>query len=224
MTSPAPAPSPRPPHRPRLTRAGFPVVLRHPTPADQPAFTALRNQSGAFLTRWEPRSPLSPAGIFQRLLETSNTETSQRFLLCAADTNAPMGQVSLNQIIRGPLQQCFLGYWIASAYAGRGFMNLGLQLALRHAFTTLKLHRVEANIQPDNVPSLRLVKRLGFRLEGFSPKYLQIAGRWADHERWALTREDFARVAPAWPPPTPRTRSPRPARSSRSSRPRSSSS
>jgi len=64
-------------------------------------------------------------------------------------------------------------------------------LALRHAFRPLKLHRVEANIQPENVASIRLVERLGFRREGFSPRYLKIGGRWRDHVRYALLAEEW---------------------------------
>jgi len=72
-------------------------------------------------------------------------------------------------------------------------MSEGLRLVLRHAFGTLGLHRLEANIQPENHDSVRLVRGAGFRREGFSPRYLKILGRWRDHERWAITAEAFRR-------------------------------
>ncbi len=70
-------------------------------------------------------------------------------------------------------------------------MSEGIRLVLNHAFYTLGLHRVEANIQPENIASINLVKGLGFILEGFSRRYLKINGEWRDHERWALTVEDW---------------------------------
>jgi ribosomal-protein-alanine N-acetyltransferase len=70
-------------------------------------------------------------------------------------------------------------------------MKAGIQLVIARAFGAYRLHRLEANIQPTNAPSIALVKGLGFRLEGYSPAYLRIAGRWRDHERWALTVEDW---------------------------------
>jgi ribosomal-protein-alanine N-acetyltransferase len=91
----------------------------------------------------------------------------------------------------GPLQQAFLGYWIGQPFAGKGYMTEALQLVLAHAFGELLLHRVEANIQPQNTPSIKLALAVGFRYEGFSPKYIRIAGRWADHNRYAILNEEF---------------------------------
>jgi ribosomal-protein-alanine N-acetyltransferase len=99
----------------------------------------------------------------------------------------------LNEIVRGPAQSAYLGYWIGAPYAKQGYLTEALPLALSHAFHALGLHRVEANIMPTNRPSLALVKRAGFRREGYSPRYLKIAGRWRDHERWALLAEDWQR-------------------------------
>ena len=84
-----------------------------------------------------------------------------------------------------------MGYYIGAEYAGNGYMTEAVQLMLRHAFRDLKLHRVEANIQPGNLASIALVTRAGFIREGYSRRYLKICGRWRDHERWAILAEDF---------------------------------
>ena len=102
-----------------------------------------------------------------------------------------MGLFSLSQIFLGNFRSAYLGYWVGAPYAGRGYMTEGMRLLLRHVFGRMTLHRVEANVQPGNVASRALVRRCGFRREGFSPRYLKIGGRWRDHERWAITKEDF---------------------------------
>ena len=103
-----------------------------------------------------------------------------------------VGVVNLNEIVAGAFQSAYLGYWGMARFAGRGLMTETLALAVAHAFWDLGLHRVEANIQPTNARSIALVRRLGFRKEGFSQRYLRVAGQWRDHERWALLADDPA--------------------------------
>ncbi len=97
----------------------------------------------------------------------------------------------MSQIFYRAFQNAYLGYYVDVNFAGQGLMSEGIRLAINHAFDTLGLHRVEANIQPENTNSINLVERLGFTKEGFSRRYLKINGKWQDHERWALTVEDW---------------------------------
>ena len=97
-----------------------------------------------------------------------------------------VGIININEIVAGAFQSGFLGFYGSSKMAGQGLMSDGLRLAVKYAFEDLGLHRLEANIQPGNTASIKLVRRLGFQKEGFSPKYLFINGAWQDHERWAI--------------------------------------
>ena len=105
--------------------------------------------------------------------------------------HALVGVINLNEPVMGAFKSAYLGYYMDERFAGHGYMSEGLTLAIDHAFGDLGFHRLEANIQPANSSSIALVKRLGFRLEGFSPKYLCIDGAWCDHERWAILTEDW---------------------------------
>lgn len=111
----------------------------------------------------------------------------ESLLICLRSTGAIAGLVNINSIIRGRFQCGSLSYAAFAPTAGRGYLTEGLSLAVRYAFGPLRLHRLEANIQPGNHTSLRLVQRLGFRREGYSPEMLFIDGAWRDHERWAIT-------------------------------------
>jgi len=186
-----------------------PVLLRFPRGSDEREYVALREANKAHLEPWEPLpSPgddPSQAARFERILDTCNSDRAKRFLICLTSTGEIIGQCSLGEIIRGPLQQAFMGYWLVQAHTGKGHMTAALRLLLTYGFDTLALHRIEANIQPHNAPSLAVAQRLGLRKEGFSPRYLQINGTWADHERWAITLEDFRTLRHAdpslWPAP-----------------------
>jgi ribosomal-protein-alanine N-acetyltransferase len=106
-----------------------------------------------------------------------------------------IGAIIISQIFLGGFRSAYLGYYVGAQYAGQGYMTEALQLMLQHAFRKLKLHRLEANIQPDNTASLALIKRAGFVREGYSRHYLKIGGRWRDHERWAILAEDWRAAA-----------------------------
>ena len=107
------------------------------------------------------------------------------------ETGELAGAITISEIVRGTFRSAYLGYYAFAPHHHRGYMTLGLQAVVGRVFGELRLHRLEANIQPDNIASRRLVRRLGFRKEGLSPRYLKVRGRWRDHERWALTVEDW---------------------------------
>ena len=128
---------------------------------------------------------------FDELIRRGRTDEYEFLLACIRDGGAIAGSFNLSQIFRGGFLSAYLGFAAGAPYAGRGLMSEGMELTLRHAFRTLRLHRVEANVQPANERSKKLVTRCGFRLEGFSPRYLKVGGRWRDHERYAVTVEDW---------------------------------
>lgn len=101
------------------------------------------------------------------------------------------GVVNINDIMRGGFRSGSLGYYADMELAGAGYMTEGLALVMDQAFTVLDLHRLEVNVQPANAASIAVVRKLGFRKEGFSPKFLQIDGIWRDHERWAMLDEEW---------------------------------
>jgi ribosomal-protein-alanine N-acetyltransferase len=128
---------------------------------------------------------------FDAMLKRARSDSSEVMLACRRDDGAIVGYFNLSEIIRGPLQSAFLGYSGVAAYSGQGYMTESLTLVLRRSFVELGLHRVEANIQPGNERSIALARRCGFVREGFSERYLKIAGRWRDHERWAINAEQW---------------------------------
>ena len=144
-------------------------------------------------------SPPTTATAYRDYLRRIRRPSHAGYLVCLADSGDLVGVVNVSEIVRGNFQSAYLGYYAFAPHAGRGLIAEGLALVLREAFGRLGLHRLEANVQPGNASSRRLVRRLGFRREGFSPRYLTVAGRWRDHERWAILAEEWpgGRWAPA---------------------------
>lgn len=165
------------------------VYLREPRVADADEFITLMRMSRAFHRPWATAP--SDSERFNAYLADNRRPDFEAMLLCRLEDDAILGFFNLSQITRGLLQSAYLGYAVGKPYAGQRFMREGIELVLRHAFLTLKLHRVEANIQPGNQASIALARGAGFRREGFSPRYLKIGGRWRDHERWALLSDEW---------------------------------
>jgi ribosomal-protein-alanine N-acetyltransferase len=167
------------------------VHLRRPGPGDGRAFVAAARASYTLHRPWAypPDTPEAYAAYLERLAQPA----FDGFLVCRTGDGAVVGCINVNNIVRGALQSAHLGYAGFAPFAGAGYMTEGLRLVVDAAFDDLGLHRVEANIQPGNDRSRALARRCGFRLEGYSPRYLQLAGEWRDHERWALTAEDRQR-------------------------------
>lgn len=165
------------------------VTIRPPAQSDCPAFLEATRRSRDLHEPWI-HPPLN-ASDFHLYLERFKGGEHQSRLICTAGAGDLVGLVNLNNIIRGYFQNAFLGFYAFHPFAGQGLMREGLQLVIREAFGPLALHRLEANIQPENIHSINLVKAVGFQSEGFSERYLRIGGTWKDHERWALLADDF---------------------------------
>jgi ribosomal-protein-alanine N-acetyltransferase len=170
--------------------SGTRVYLRHPRRSDLDEFTRLVIASRRFLHPWV--TPASTPEAYASYLQYARRKSVCACLICRTGDLRIIGVCNLSQIFLGNLKSAFLGYWIGAKFAGQGYMTEALGLVLSYAFEDLRLHRIEANVQPDNLNSKALVARLGFRLEGFSPRYLKVAGRWKDHERWAICCEEWA--------------------------------
>jgi [ribosomal protein S5]-alanine N-acetyltransferase len=167
------------------------VYLRAPTRTDREEFITLMRASRAFHSPWAT-APTDDER-FAAYLADARRADFEALLLCRTEDGAILGFFNLSQIVRRGFQSAYLGYSVGKPFAGQGYMRDGLELVLRHAFATLRLHRVEANIQPTNASSIGLARGAGFRREGFSPRYLKIGGRWRDHERWAILAEEWRR-------------------------------
>jgi ribosomal-protein-alanine N-acetyltransferase len=152
-------------------------------------FTAMNRASRAF-HKGLANPPLDRKG-FDGFLLRNEQETNESFLICRAEDGAIAGMINLSQIFRGNFQNAYLGYYVGEPFAGQGLMTEAISLILRFAFKDLKLHRIEANVQPHNLSSLAVLRKNGFVKEGFSRRYLKISRRWRDHERWAIVAEDW---------------------------------
>ncbi|MBD3886345.1 GNAT family N-acetyltransferase [Phormidium tenue FACHB-886] len=161
------------------------VFIRKPVEEDWQGLLSLHQRSKEFHFPWV-FPPLTEQECKDYISRCQN-EDFEGLLIRHADHKKIVGVANLSQIFYGAFQNAYLGYYVDVDFAGQGLMLEGVRLVIDYAFHELALHRVEANIQPENIASINLVKQLGFTEEGFSQRYLNINGEWRDHERWAMT-------------------------------------
>ena len=175
---------------------GVGVFLRAPQPGDFVEWAELREASRGFLVPWEPTWPaddLTRAAFRRRLRrysEDQRSDTAYAFFLFRQSDDALVGGLTLGNIRRGVAQAASLGYWMGAAHARQGYMTAAVRAVLGFAYTTLRLHRVEAACIPANLPSIRLLERTGFVREGYAREYLCINGVWQDHLLFARLKDD----------------------------------
>ncbi|MBA3805679.1 MAG: GNAT family N-acetyltransferase [Acidobacteria bacterium] len=171
------------------------VLLTLPSEDGASRMLAFFEENREHLEKW---SPVPPALYYmedfwrERLVQArSEFEQDQSMKLVLFERHAPAGPVigvcNFSNFVRGPFQACYLGYSLDHRFEGRGLMLEALKAATQYAFETLRLHRIMANYVPLNERSGRLLRRLGFVVEGYAHDYLLINGRWQDHILTSLT-------------------------------------
>lgn len=175
-----------------------PVVLRPPRLRDARAWSEVRLRNEEWLEQWEPTSPLTwhernvvtawPA-LHSRLRANARQGIMLPFMIVYGDRL--VGQINISNVVHGALRSCTVGYWVDGAMAGRSITPAALALVIDHCFGAVGLHRVEVDIRPENVASLRVVEKLGLRREGFYERFLDIDGAWRDHVAFAVTVEEL---------------------------------
>ncbi|MGZ4508406.1 MAG: GNAT family N-acetyltransferase [Blastococcus sp.] len=174
-----------------------PVELHPLRRGDAAEWSRIRQENEAWLGPWEPtlgvpwrerNTPAAYRAMRRAVARRARLGTSLPFAIRVEGRLA--GQVTVDNIVRGALRSGYLGYWVDRSVAGRGMASLAVALVCDHAFTQVGLHRLQADIRPENLRSQRLVERLGFRHEGLLRRYLDIDGDWRDHLSYALLAED----------------------------------
>jgi len=173
-----------------------PIRLR-----DGAEWAAVRRRNADWLAPWEASTPDAGSRLptYAQMVRSLNRQARAATALPFVITErwddsrhqSLVGQLTVSGITWGSAMAATLGYWVDRDRAGRGIAPTAVAMATDYCLLTLGLHRMEINIRPENARSLRVVEKLGFRPEGLRPRFLHIAGAWADHLSFALTTEEL---------------------------------
>lgn len=171
-----------------LSPEGFRTHIQAPVAEDEKTFLAAMNASMGLHYPWvsAPRDHAAWLRYMKRL----QRDNEAGFLVKRLHDGAICGVINLNVITYEALCSAYVSYFGVASLADRGYMKEGMLQVIHYAFDKLGLHRLEANIQPDNKSSIALARSCGFQYEGYSPRYLKIRDEWCDHERWAIIAQD----------------------------------
>ena len=180
------------------------LMLRPLVPSDFTEWSEVRRRNEDWLLKWEPqRSATMPDPARDRDAFTARCSARDRerqhgqsYAFGVFVDQAFVGEINVNNVQRGALQSATIGYWVDEARAGRGYTPEAVVTILRFAFEELRLHRIEICIIPRNTASRRVVEKLLLRDEGVALRYLEIAGTWEDHIRYAITVEEWGTRRP----------------------------
>lgn len=147
----------------------------------------------AWLSPWEAttpgiRYPVNARSMVSNLLYHQKKQSGLAFVI--EYEGEIVGQLNVANILHGSVSSATIGYWVSRQFAGRNITPYAVALAIDHLFDALNLHRVEIDIRPENVASLRVVEKLQLRKEGLKERFIHIDGGWRDHFVFAITREE----------------------------------
>ena len=171
-----------------LSLEGFRTRIQAPQAGDEAAFLAAMRASVGLHHPWVS-TPQDHAG-WLRYMKRLERDNEAGFLIKRIHDGAICGVINLNVITYEALCSAYVSYFGVAGMTEKGYMKEGMLQVISYAFQKLGLHRLEANIQPGNLPSIALARTAGFQYEGFSPRYLKINGVWCDHERWAILADE----------------------------------
>lgn len=173
------------------------IYLRPLTWEDAAELLELRRRNHEFFQLFEPIRPASyltlegQQELIAQAMSDFAKQTAFAFGVFLRDNDQMIGRVALSNVARGAWQNATLGYFLDKELNGKGYTTAAVGLALRYAFTDGQLHRVQAGVMPRNLGSIRVLEKNGFRYEGLSLRYLQINGKWEDHNMYAITVEEW---------------------------------
>jgi len=173
------------------------IYIRLPEKADAKSWVEVRSRNAGFLKPWSPAGAMANIdrdGFMKRLpcyVDDWKDDLAYTFFIFRQDSDALIGGITINNIVRGAGQMGTLGYWLDEAETRQGFMTEAVLLAAEFAFSCLRLHRLQAGTLPENMASQKVLMNSGFRPEGLARKYIRINGEWRDHQMFSLIVDEF---------------------------------
>lgn len=179
------------------------LILRILTPECAPLVNKFYQDNRKFL---EPFEPNRPGNFYTNDFHYCNLRCEydaflrlsyfRYWIFCKENSDFPIGCICFSNILLGAFRKCMLGYKLGEYSCHKGYMLEALAALIPMVMQEINLHRIEAYVQPDNAPSIRLLTRLGFQEEGYLQKYAEIHGKWTDHLIFSYLKKDALPEAP----------------------------